>query len=143
VTTVDPNRIYKVRRATAHPVFENYRVHEFRRLLMASHNEGALSELGRLMYESHGSYSDCGLGSPGTDQIVRLVQDAGPDKGLFGARITGGGSGGTVAVLGRSDAGKVITEIAEQYRNRTGYSPYVFSGSSPGAFRSGSRTMQI
>jgi L-arabinokinase len=62
---------------------------------------------------------------------------------LFGARITGGGSGGTVAVLGRSDAGKVITEIAEQYRNFTGYSPYVFSGSSPGASLSGTGILSI
>jgi len=110
---------------------------------MAPQSEEVLSELGRLMYESHGSYSDCGLGSPGTDRIVRLVQEAGPDKGLFGARITGGGSGGTVAILGRSDAGKAIAEIAEQYRNSTGYSPIVFTGSSPGASRSGIRLMKI
>jgi L-arabinokinase len=143
VTTVDPTRIYKVRCATAHPVFENHRVHEFRRLLIAPQREGTLSELGRLMYESHHSYSECGLGSPGTDGIVRLVQEAGPEGGLFGARITGGGSGGTVAILGRSDAGKVIAEIAEKYRNGTGYSPYVFAGSSPGASHSGSRSIQI
>jgi L-arabinokinase len=143
VTTVDPTRIYNVRRASAHPVFENQRVHEFQHLLLAPQNEETLPQLGRLMYESHGSYSECGLGSPGTDLIVRLVQDAGPGKGLFGARITGGGSGGTVAILGRSDAHNAIAEIAERYRSRTGYSPYVFSGSSPGASQFGPRTLTI
>ena len=133
VTTVNPARSYKVRQATAHPVFENYRVHEFRRLLLASQSEATLLELGRLMGESHQSYSQCGLGSPGTDLLVRLVQEEGPRKGLYGARITGGGSGGTVAVLGRSDAQSAIAEVVEQYRERTGYSPYVFSGSSAGA----------
>jgi len=135
VTAVDPSRSYKVRRATTHPVFENHRVHEFRRLLLDSQSEATLTELGRLMGESHQSYSECGLGSPRTDLLFRLVQAAGPGKGLYGARITGGGSGGTVAVLGRSDADRAIAEIVEQYRSRTGYAPYVFSGSSPGATR--------
>ena len=30
--------------------------------------------LGELMYESHASYSACGLGSAGTDLLVELVQ---------------------------------------------------------------------
>ena len=63
--------------------------------------------MGRLMYESHASYSACGLGSTGTDLIVDLVKSAGADQGLFGAKITGGGSGGTVAVLGNRTAEKV------------------------------------
>ena len=50
------------------------------------------------MYESHASYGRCGLGSRGTDRLVALVKSAGPAAGLYGARITGGGSGGTVAI---------------------------------------------
>ena len=34
--------------------------------------------LGELMYASHASYSACGLGSDGTDQLVALVREAGP-----------------------------------------------------------------
>jgi galactokinase len=30
--------------------------------------------LGELMYQSHQSYSGCGLGSVGTDRIVELVR---------------------------------------------------------------------
>ena len=51
--------------------------------------------------------------------------------GFYGAKITGGGSRGTVAVLGRRDAD--ITMIADAYAARTGHRPQVFSGSSPGA----------
>jgi len=81
------------------------------------------------MCQSHASYSACGLGSPGTDKIVELVCEMGPPRGLFGAKITGGGSGGTVAVLGLSDAGDAVKEVAERYAKGT----TVISGSSPGA----------
>jgi L-arabinokinase len=57
--------------------------------------------------QSHSSYGRCGLGSDGTDRLVALVQAlaredaaAGEAGGLYGAKITGGGSGGNVCVLG-------------------------------------------
>lgn len=53
------------------------------------------------MMQSHAGYSRCGLGSDGTDRLVALVrqeqamarlhQEA---PVLYGAKITGGGSGG-------------------------------------------------
>jgi L-arabinokinase len=143
VTTVDPSRRYSIRQATAHPVFENYRVHEFRSLLMTSPGEEQRVRLGELMLQSHASYSACGLGAPGTDLIVKLVRETGCEGGLYGARITGGGSGGTVVVLGCADAGHRIAGIAEKYRRITGYSPHVFSGSSPGAAQFGPRMVTI
>jgi L-arabinokinase len=93
--------------------------------------------MGDLMYGSHESYSACGLGSDGTDFLVELVRRAGPKAGLFGAKITGGGSGGTVAVLGRAGAGDAVASIAEEYQRETGRATYVFSGSSAGAWESG------
>ena len=99
--------------------------------------------LGELMYQSHLSYTACGLGSDGTDRIVRLVHAAGPAKGLYGARISGGGSGGTVVILGRRDAGSAIEQIAEAYEQATGYRPYIFSGSGAGAAEFGTRTIHI
>jgi L-arabinokinase len=137
VTSVDPGRVYKVRRATAHPVYEHDRVQEFSRLLMSPSSHQQRLRLGELMYQSHQSYSACGLGSPGTDLIVRLVEMAGPAKGLYGARITGGGSGGTVAIVGDAGAVPAIDEIIKNYADRTGYRPYLFSGSSGGARESG------
>lgn len=59
--------------------------------------------------QCHYSYSDCGLGSDGTDRLVQLVQEmqhskssASGDGTLYGAKITGGGSGGTICVIGRN-----------------------------------------
>src|SRR2546427_5605016 len=60
--------------------------------------------------------SACGLGSERTDLLVRLAREAGPRAGLCGAEITGGGSGGTVAILASSDAGGAVARVAELYR---------------------------
>ena len=143
VTTVDPARVYKIRQPTAHPVYEHRRVREFRDLLLRSCSEAELRRLGELMYQSHSSYSACGLGSRGTDMIVDLVRAAGPKKGLYGARITGGGSGGTVAVVGGAGSDRSVADIVEQYANATGYRPHVFSGSSPGACRFGVHRVRL
>ena len=134
VTKIDPQRTYAVRAPTAHAVYENFRVTQFARLLH-SQNLGREEKvaLGKLMYESHASYSACGLGSPGTDLLVELVKGAGPDRGLFGAKITGGGSGGTVAVLGNREAKTAVLDVAENYAQLTGHRPYIFEGSSPGS----------
>jgi galactokinase len=90
-----------------------------------------------LMYESHASYSACGLGSDGTDRLVALARAAGPLRGVHGAKITGGGSGGTVALLTDTGAGGAVRGIARQYAEETGRDAYVFEGSSPGAARIG------
>ena len=143
VTRVDPNQTYAVRQPTAHPIHENARVRRFATLLEADPNEPALREMGELMYGSHASYSACGLGSDGTDLLVELVREAGPAAGLYGAKITGGGSGGTVAILGRADAGEAVAGIARRYREATGREPYLFAGSSPGACHFGVRRVGL
>ena len=77
----------------------------FARLLeILAESPGSAREMGGLMREAHESYSACGLGSDGTDLLVEMAKAAGPAHGLFGAKITGGGSGGTVAILGTDDA---------------------------------------
>lgn len=85
------------------------------------------------MYQAHASYSACGLGSVGTDRLVELVREAGSDSGLYGAKITGGGSGGTVAIFGLAGADDAVQKIANRYADETEREPYIFSGSSPGA----------
>jgi galactokinase len=134
VTRVDASRSYAVREPTFHPIGENLRVHRFRELLQSTVTEQALVEMGELMFAAHESYSACGLGSDGTDLLVQLVRERGPQHGLYGAKITGGGSGGTVCILGRSDADPLIDAIAREYRERTGRETYIFRGSSPGAW---------
>jgi L-arabinokinase len=143
VTSVVASRIYKVRQPTAHPVYEHARVREFRDLLAGAINERVFQRLGELMYQSHESYGACGLGSRGTDLLVELVRAASPASGLYGARITGGGCGGTVAVVGRAGSERALSNIVEQYANITGYRPHVFSDSSPGASQFGVVRLQL
>ena len=138
VTAVNPDVIYPVLAATKHPIYEHARVKLFAEILQNWQDENQARQLGNLMYQSHESYSTCGLGSPGTDEIVRLVREAGEDSGLFGAKITGGGSGGTVAVLGHKDAAAAVQAVAEKYAKSTGHQPLILSGSSVGAKTFGS-----
>ncbi len=133
VTRVDPERWYPVRQATSHPVYENERVARFADLLSAGLDRADVAaKMGALMFRSHASYSACGLGSDGTDRLVDLVAETEPSEGLFGAKITGGGSGGTVAVFGTEQARSVVHHIALQYQQETGIRPQVFDATSPG-----------
>ncbi len=140
VTKVSPDKTYQVLNPTAHPVYENFRVNKFAKLLNEQMNKINLDELGKLMYQSHESYSSCGLGTGGTDLLVELVAKS---EKLYGARITGGGSGGTVAVLGAKGADEEIQKIAERYERKTGYRPRIFSGSSPGAAEFGHLKLKL
>ena len=119
-----------MRRATQHPVDEQRRVDRFAELLGQLGKEpSAAEEMGRLMYGSHQSYGACGLGSDATDRLVELVAAKGPRHGVFGAKITGGGSGGTVAIFATSEAESIVREIAGDAR--------VFAESGPGAAETG------
>jgi len=143
VTTIRPDRQYQVRQPTAHPIYEHHRVRLFKALLeRAAWDEERFRLLGELMYQSHASYSACGLGSVGTDRIVEMVREAGPSNGLYGAKITGGGSGGTVAVLAHRDSGSLVREIAGRYSAEAGQKNLaVLTGSSPGAVQFGVLTV--
>jgi len=136
VTTVDPERIYPILKPTAHPIYEHFRVRTFARLLQGDALTNA-AQLGELMYQSHASYSACGLGSDGTDALVRLARKAGIEEGIYGAKITGGGSGGTVAILASADADAVVQAIADEYRAKSEQKPVIFRGSSMGAVEFG------
>ena len=136
-TRVDPGTNYRPRPCAEHPIYENRRVGQFIDLIGRADLKRGDRELvaaGRLMFGSHWSYGhNCRLGSRETDLVVRLVREAGPRRGLYGAKITGGGSGGTVAILARADARAAVDAIARTYARRTGIDPHLFTGSSTGA----------
>jgi galactokinase len=134
VTRVDADRTYAVHAPTLYPIETNQLAERLRTLLESPISDQSLREMGQLMYAAHDGYSDCGLGCDATDLLVRLVREAAPTAGLYGAKITGGGSGGTVAILGRSGADDAIAEIARQYTKLSGRESYIFRGSSPGAY---------
>nr|XP_009612838.1 L-arabinokinase-like isoform X1 [Nicotiana tomentosiformis] len=146
VTTIDKTRNYGVRAAARHPIYENFRVKAFKALLTSATSDDQLNALGELLYQCHYSYGDCGLGSDGTNRLVQLVQEMQHSKAsksgegtLYGAKITGGGSGGTVCVIGRNSlkSSEQILEIQRRYKAATGYLPILFEGSSPGAGKFG------
>ena len=103
-----------------------------------------LDKAGHMMYASHLSYTnDALLGADECDLLVDLVRQR-EKAGLYGAKITGGGSGGTVAVLSdispRADA--AVDEILDQYARRTGRTPEAFTGTSPGAWSVGTAVIE-
>ena len=74
------------------------------------------------------------------DFLVESVRKRGPEAGLYGAKITGGGSGGTVAVFGQLAAlAEHIPQIAREYSRRVGGTPDIFEGTSQGACEFGAR----
>ncbi|XP_068636633.1 L-arabinokinase-like [Aristolochia californica] len=145
VTVIDSKHKYVVKAPARHPIYENFRVKAFKMLLTATSSDEQLTALGELLYQCHYSYNECGLGSDGTDRLVKLVQEkqhckSSSERGtLFGAKITGGGSGGSVCVIGRNcvESSDQILEIQQRYKEATGFLPYVFEGSSPGAGKFG------
>jgi L-arabinokinase len=143
VTTVQPDATYRVAGPTQHPIGENERVLQFIAALQAaaSGNERAFVEAGEAMYAAHESYRDnCRLSVPEVNFLVEAVRKRGPENGLYGAKITGGGTGGTVAVFGKTTALKEhIPQIAVEYSRRVGATPDIFEGTSPGAIEFGAR----
>jgi len=146
VTVIDPKRTYGVRAPAKHPIYENFRVKAFKALLTSATSDEQLTALGELLYQCHFSYSVCGLGSDGTNRLVQLVQEIQHGKlskskegTIYGAKITGGGSGGTVCVVGRNSlrSSEQILEIQQRYKKATGYLPFLFEGSSPGSGKFG------
>jgi L-arabinokinase len=139
VTKINEQRIYKPAVCGLHPVYENSRVNEFRSLIKNFRKENdkqaSLVKLGELMLQSHQSYTVVGLGNEFTDEIVGMATNAGTGNGIFGARITGGGNGGTVCILSYGAEGKkAVKEIYRKYKKRVKQKLFLFTGSSHGAF---------
>jgi galactokinase len=144
-TTIRPEVTYRVRACTRYAIEENERIELFVELARGADSELSVDVsrlMGDLMFQSHWSYIECGLGCEATDLLVDLVrEECGPGR-LFGAKITGGGGGGTVAVLGCEDGQAALQRVVERYAAARGDKPYVFEGSSQGADRFGIRTIE-
>ena len=105
---------YHVRANTRYAVEENQRVQLFSELsggASLSHSKRSFALMGEMMYQSHNAYSECGLGSKATDILIEMCRAAGVEKGIYGAKITGGGAGGTVAILAEKSAKTTIEKI--------------------------------
>jgi len=125
-TPIEPNVVYKVRSRAEHHIYEDDRVRQFaERLNRAARTRDVqpVREAGELMYASHWSYGQrCGLGSIETDLLVNLFRAEGPEQGIYGARVSGTGCGGTVVVLLRDDerASASVSRVLNAYRAKLG-----------------------
>ncbi|MDP8243973.1 MAG: galactokinase family protein [Candidatus Hinthialibacter antarcticus] len=150
-TTPKASRSYSVRSCAQYPIYENQRVKIFR--MIAQHlnqtslnkieREACCMQLGELMMQSHQGYNRCRLGSDATDALVERAIEFGPENGIYGAKITGGGSGGVVCFLceGRKGA-QSVRKIAALHTADFQCESTVFTGSSDGACWSKPITIQ-
>jgi len=152
-THIEADFEYSIRLATEHPIYERARVERFIAFLEAAKENPVsrfplLCAAGDLMIQSHFSYEHrCNLGSSETDFLVQLCRAAGTQSGVLGAKITGGGAGGTAAILcDRSrnlQIETVLRDIAEKYERHSGKTPHLFGGSSQGARKWGVRRTSV
>jgi galactokinase len=107
-------------RRAKHVVTENDRVGK----AVAALKAGDLRKLGELFYASHASMrDDYQVSIPEIDLIVELARS---DSDVYGARLTGGGFGGSVVMLARAGAGRTVAErIASAYAKRSGQQPKI------------------
>jgi L-arabinokinase len=102
LSKIEADRSYPVRAAVRFPVEENLRAGtavQLLRIVEPRNRHDTMQAVGELMYDSHAGYSSIGLGCPETDAMVQAVRERGSGRGFYGARVSGGGSGGTVVVL--------------------------------------------
>ncbi len=99
----------------SHIVGENQRVVAGERAL----REGDIAQFGQYLYQSHESSRDNFKNSiPALDTLVDIAHSI---PGCFGARLTGGGFGGSTINLVTGDATQhFIAALADEYRRRTG-----------------------
>jgi len=119
-----PQTIYKRCR---HVVTENARV----RYATTALEKADLATLGRLMAESHLSLkNDYEVSCPELDLMVEL---AGQVEGVYGARMTGGGFGGsTVNLVDKRSVADFRRSVANAYEKTTGLSPQILTSAAAG-----------
>jgi L-arabinokinase len=124
LTTIVPGRKYPVAAATAFPIEENARSAAAVKLLRGRGAKRARCvALGELLYASHAGYSAMGLGCPETDGMVAAIRKLGPAQGFYGARVSGGGSGGTVVVLLEQKSLPKLEALMRRLRFRKDFEP--------------------
>jgi galactokinase len=116
--SVLPPLIY---RRCRHVISENARVLAAARAL----GEGDLARFGEYMAESHASLrDDYQVSCPELDLMVKLAVQM---RGVYGARMTGGGFGGcTVNLVKNADVTEFQEVVANSYQKSTGLTPQIF-----------------
>jgi galactokinase len=87
--------------------------------------------MGELMYASHRSLrDDYDVSCSELDIIIESASQIGSDGGIYGARMTGAGFGGSAVMLVKRDLVNSISKIIiEEYHRATGMTPTIFTSS--------------
>jgi galactokinase len=90
---------------------------------------GDWSRVGKLMYASHNSLrDDYEVSCPELDLLVEIAASIGPDGGVIGSRMTGGGFGGCTVTLVETDRVDAVRDtVCQRYREKTGIEPTAFA----------------
>lgn len=90
---------------------------------------GDFSNIGSLMEGSHRSLrDDFEVSCDELDLMVALAKEIGFEGGVLGARMTGGGFGGSTVTLCRTaDAEAIAKQMHERYEAQTGITPLLFA----------------
>jgi galactokinase len=113
-------------RRARHVITENQRVLDAVACLSRRDPE----ELGRLFRLSHASMRDDYEVS--VPEVDRLVEIANRDPEVFGARLTGGGFGGSIVIAARPGSAAAVAErVCAEYREATGRVPTVLVPAKP------------
>jgi galactokinase len=119
---LDPAKLYRVRAAVDHQIAEHEHAEQFLQAMEELDDmpgwgdrqeeverQRTLQRAGRLALASHHSYRlRLELSCREADWLVDHLMEYGPDRGIYGARITGRGGGGTVMAL--VDRGQTATD---------------------------------
>jgi galactokinase len=120
-TTADVERLAVMAPVLAtrarHVVSENERV----RVFVSALGRGDLARCGALLDASHASLrDDFEVSTPELDALAEILRAR---SGVFGARLVGGGFGGSVLAVASADrAAAAAHDASEEYRARTGRS---------------------
>ncbi|MCB1019585.1 MAG: hypothetical protein KDC27_06630 [Acidobacteria bacterium] len=117
LSVIEPGETYGVRAALRFPIEETFRSELAVSLLSSASGRRRgdhLRQVGELLLQSHVGYSALGLGSAETDRMVEELMRVGPDHGLYGARVSGGGCGGAVVVLLEKSALDTLRDLANK-----------------------------
>ena len=108
-------------RRARHAISENQRALEAAQALL----DGDLTLFGKLMSASHASLRDDYEVS--CEELDFLAKTAQRIKGVYGARMTGGGFGGcTVNLLEPEEVGRFVTAVQAAYHERFGRIPEIY-----------------
>ncbi len=107
-------------RRSRHIITENQRVHQ----AVKSLKNKDINQLGVLFYESHQSMKDdYEISVPQIDTLVDLCRE---NSATYGARLTGGGFGGSIVAITKKNKGaEMAAAVCELYRAETGENPTV------------------